>query len=140
MANINPPRPTPTLNISLWITQSLLCVLYIGTAFWKVLTPIPVLAEMIPWVGEHSPALLYTTALADLCGGIGILLPSVMRIRPQLAVWAACGCVALQVSAIVFHALRGEMANTPFNFVLVALAGFVWWGRRAAVAPLRARA
>jgi hypothetical protein len=68
------------------------------------------------------------------------LLPSVVRVRPQLAVWAACGCIALQVNAIVFHMLRGEMANTPFNFVLVALAGFVGWGRREAVALVQARA
>jgi hypothetical protein len=32
-------------------------------------------------------------------------------------------------SAIVFHVLRGEGANTPFNFLLVALALFVAWGR-----------
>jgi hypothetical protein len=33
--------------------------------------------------------------------------------------------------AIVFHFTRGEGANTPFNFVLAALALFVAWGRRS---------
>jgi hypothetical protein len=31
--------------------------------------------------------------------------------------------------AIVFHVQRGEAANTPFNFLLGALAAFVACGR-----------
>jgi hypothetical protein len=30
----------------------------------------------------------------------------------------------------VFHFSRGEGAHTPFNFLLVALSLFVFWGRR----------
>jgi hypothetical protein len=39
--------------------------------------------------------------------------------------------------AIVFHISRGEAADTPFDFVLAALALFVAWGRRkqAPIAP-----
>ncbi|HEY1584215.1 MAG TPA: DoxX family protein [Polyangia bacterium] len=33
--------------------------------------------------------------------------------KPELAILAALGCVALQVSAIVFHLSRREAANTP---------------------------
>jgi hypothetical protein len=43
---------------------------------------------------------------------------------------AALGCALLQLSAVVFHISRGEAANTPFNFLLVALSLFVVWGRR----------
>ena len=71
-------------------------------------------------------------------GGIGVLVPSLTRIRPGLAVTAALGCAALQVSAIAFHVSRGEAANTPFNAVLVALALFVAWGRRSR-APITPR-
>jgi hypothetical protein len=66
-------------------------------------------------------------------------LPALTRIRPGVTVFAALGCAALQVCAIVFHFSRGEAANTPFNFLLVALATFVAWGRRYR-APLQARA
>jgi hypothetical protein len=47
-----------------------------------------------------------------------------------LTVLPALGCAALQVCAIGFHVSRGEAANTPFNFLLVALSIFVYWGRR----------
>ncbi len=120
------------LTIGLWIVQSLLFIVFVGTAVWKVATPLPKLAAMIPWAGQVSPAFLYFTAAADLAGGLGVLLPSATRIKPSLVVAAALGCVALQASAILFDFSRGEAANTPFNFLLVALSLFVAWGRRNA--------
>ena len=118
------------LNIGLWVVQVLLFVTFVGTAAWKVLTPIPKLAAIIPWAGQVSPDFLYMTALVDLAGGLGVLLPTATRIKPRLAALAALGCAALQICAIVFHVSRGEAANTPFNFFLVALSLFVAWGRR----------
>jgi uncharacterized membrane protein YphA (DoxX/SURF4 family) len=125
--------------IGLWIVQSLLALTFVGTGVWKLATPIAALAAKMPWMGQVSPSFLYATAGFDLLGGLGVLLPSVTRIKPGLAVLAALGCVALQASAIVFHVSRGEGANTPFNFLLVALALYVAWGRRLR-APIAARA
>jgi uncharacterized membrane protein YphA (DoxX/SURF4 family) len=127
------------LRVSLWIVQGLLSLIFVGTGLWKLFTPIPELAAMIPWAGQVSPGLLYATAVFDLLGGFGILLPSLTRIKPGLTVLAALGCAALQASAIVFHLSRGEGANTPFNFLLVALSFFVAWGRRSR-APIAPRA
>jgi hypothetical protein len=126
-----------TFRTALWIVQGLLALTFVGAGIWKVATPIPRLAAMIPWAGEVSLGLLYTTALFDILGGLGVVLPSATRIKPGLTVVAALGCVALQVAAIGFHVSRGEAANTPFNFLLVALSLFVAWGRhsRAAIAP-----
>jgi hypothetical protein len=67
--------------------------------------------------------------LVDLIGGIGLVLPALTRIRPGLTVLAAAGCAVLQMCAIAFHWSRGEAANTPFNFFMLAVALFVCWGR-----------
>jgi uncharacterized membrane protein YphA (DoxX/SURF4 family) len=77
---------------------------------------------------RHHGTFLYFTAAADLAGGLGVLLPSLTRIKPGLTVAAALGWIALQACAIVFHFSRGEAANTPFNFLLVGLSLFVAWG------------
>jgi hypothetical protein len=116
-----------------------LALTFVGTGIWKLTTPIPALAAKFPWMGQVSPALLNTTAVFDILGGLGVLLPSATRIQPRLTILAALGCIALQASAIVFHVSRGEAANTPFNFLLVALSSFVAWGRRAK-APIAPRA
>lgn len=133
--------PTETrshrLHIGLWIAQGLVALTFVGAGIWKLVTPIPQLAEMIPWAGDVPPTLLYAVAFLDILGGLGVLLPSLTRIRPELAVVAGVGCLALQLSAIVFHFSRGEAADTPFNFLLVAILGFVVWGRQfgAPIAP-----
>ncbi|MCY1046070.1 DoxX family protein [Corallococcus sp. bb12-1] len=130
--------PSKALPVSLWVVQALLGLVFVGTGFWKLMTPAPQLAAMIPWAGQVPEAFLQATAVIDLCGGLGIVLPSFTRIKPGLTVLAALGCAALQVSAIVFHFSRGEAANTPFNFLLVALSLFVFWGRRYR-APIQPR-
>jgi len=137
MSNAHAESASRPLAVGLWIVQGLLAFTFAGTGVWKLTTPIPQLAAMIPWAGQVSPGLVYATAVFDLLGGLGVFLPSVTRIKPELTVLAALGCAALQVSAIVFHLSRGEGGNTPFNFLLVALSLFVAWGRRskAKIAP-----
>jgi hypothetical protein len=133
------PSAQKGMNLALWIVQSLLSLTFTGTGIWKLATPIPELAAKMPWMGEVSSSFLYTTAVFDILGGVGVLLPAITRIQPKLTVLAALGCVALQASAIVFHVSRGEAAKTPFNLFLVVLSLFVAWGRRSR-APISPRA
>lgn len=131
-------RPARALSLALWTLQILLCLLFVGTAVWKVATPPGELAAMIPWAGDMPRSFVAVTALADLAGGLGVLLPSVTRVAPWLTPVAAGGLAALQASAIVFHLGRGEAADTPFNVVLLVLALVVTWGRGWMV-PIAAR-
>jgi hypothetical protein len=129
--------PSKGLSIALWTAQGLLALTFVGGAIWKLVTPIGDIVAVMPWAGQVSRGFFYATAVFDLLGGFGILLPSLTRIWPRMTLVAALGCVALMVSAIVFHFSRGEAANTPFNFALIGLLLFVFWGRRgrAQVAP-----
>lgn len=124
-------EPSRSLRVSLWVVQALLFLLFAGAGVWKLATPVAELAAKMPWMGQVPRGFLQATGVVDLLGGIGILLPSLTRIQPRWTLLAALGCAALQVCAIVFHVSRGEAANTPFNFVLVGLALFVFWGRRS---------
>ena len=126
-----------TLHIALWIAQSLVALVFIGTGVFKLITPVSTLAGMWPWAGEY-PNLLRLTGVIDLCGGIGIVLPALTRIKPGLTVLAALACAVLLVCASAFHLSRGEGANTPFNIVMLALALFVFWGRRTKI-PINQR-
>lgn len=139
MSNTGAAPSSSALGTGLWIVQGLLGLTFVGGGIWKWVTPIPEQATMIPWAGQVSAALVYTTAVFDLLGGLGIVLPAATRIQPKLTVLAALGCAALQVCAVVFHLSRGEAADTPFNFLLLALALFVAWGRHSK-APIAARA
>jgi hypothetical protein len=123
---------------SLWVAQTLIFLAFGAAGLVKLFTPIPELAAMMPWTGEHSEAFVRVIGIIDLTGGIGILMPALTRIMPSLSVLAALGCSVLQVLAIIFHVSRGEAVVTPLNFVLLALAAFVLWGRgRKAPIPPR---
>jgi DoxX-like family len=136
---IRQQKPSTPLHVALWLAQILLALLYVGTGVFKLATPIATLAALWPWAGAH-PNLLRWTGIIDLAGGIGVVLPALVRIRPGLTVLAALGLAALQAGAIVFHVARGEVANTPFNFFLLALALFIFWGRRKVVITPRRKA
>jgi hypothetical protein len=84
-------RPSSGIHIGLWIVQGLLSLTFAGGGVWKLATPIPELATKMPWMGQVSPSLLYATAVFDILGGLGVLMPSVTRIKPGLTVLAARG-------------------------------------------------
>jgi len=117
------------LKISLWVAQFLGAGLFIMSGFMKFFTPIPELAQMMPWAGEYSETFVRFIGIVDMVGGMGLLLPSLTRIMPRLTVIAAACCVLLQVLAIGFHSMRGEFEVLPLNVVYIGLAIFILWGR-----------
>lgn len=136
MSDVSTPRSagaSTRLNVSLWAAQVVLAVTLAGGGAWKIATPFETVAATFPWAGETGPGLLYASAVFDVLGGLGVLLPSLTRIAPRLTVLAALGVVVLMVSATVFHLARGEAADTPLNIALAAVALVVAWGRHARV-------
>ncbi|MGR4863128.1 DoxX family protein [Caulobacter sp. LARHSG274] len=126
------------IRIALWVAQGLLFVPFVMFGLMKLSKPIADLSMMMPWTGQLPVAFVRFIGAVDVAGGLGVLLPAVTRIRPELGIWAARGIIALQVLAIVFHGSRGEFMMLPLNFVLLTLAIFVLWGRSRKV-PITAR-
>ncbi len=122
-------KPSKVLNISLWIGQVLVAVTLLWAAYVKLVDPVEKVAAMWPWAGEVSPAFLKFTGLVDLAGGLGLLLPALLNIKPRLTPIAAVGVVVLMVCASVFHVVRGEASSIGFNIVFGLIAAFIAWGR-----------
>ena len=131
-------RPAKALNLILWIVQLLMACTLIWAACTKWFMPADKLAAMWPWTGQLSPTLVKLTGLLDFLGGLGLVLPVVLRIQPKLTPVAAICLVLLMVCASVFHVLRGEASSIGFNIVFALLAAFVAWGR-ISKAPIRAK-
>jgi len=110
-----------------------LSVAFCGIGYVKLSFTIAHLAEMWPWTGQVPEIVVRSLGVVDLLGGIGIVLPSLTKIKKHLTVWAAIGCTALLASAICFHLLRGEAKAVPFNALLLMIALFILWGRRRAL-------
>jgi hypothetical protein len=131
-------NPSKGLNIGLWAAQGFLALMFIMPAFMKMFQSIETLSGMLPWAGQVSPAVVRGLGFIDLLGGLGIILPSILRTQPRLTVLASIGGILLMVSAIIFHLSRGEGNVIGFNILLVALLAFVAWGR-STKAPIYAK-
>lgn len=119
-------KTSKTLNIILWLTQGLLAALFLWNGFTKIFTPenFP-----FPWLKENM-SLGLITGIVDILGGIGIVLPTLLRIQPKLTIFAAYGMILLMIAGSIFHIARGEANAIGFNFFVALLAGFVAWGRQ----------
>ena len=122
------------LNIGLWVVQVLLAILFLMAGITKLTSPVENLPY--PWMKEVPELMVRLLGIVEILGGIGIFLPSMLRIKPQLAIFATLGMIFLMISAIIFHVMRGESAVIGFNFIVIALAGFVYWGRSKKVVIL----
>lgn len=131
-------RPSRTLHIILWVLQVLLAAAFLMFGLMKLTTPIAQLAGSLPWVTDVPAGLVRVIGLAEVVGALGLILPSVTRIRPNLTPLAALGLVAVMVLASIFHVTRGEAMMLPMNLVLAVLAGVIAWGRTRK-APIAAR-
>ena len=126
------------INISLWIAQGLLAAMFIMAGAMKATQPLEALAESLPWVTTTQLALVRFIGISELLGGIGLLLPSILRIKPSLTVWAAVGLAVVMVLAAGFHASRGEFSAIGANAMFMAIAVFIAWGR-SKKAPIAAK-
>lgn len=114
------------MNIILWIAQGILASILIWAAYMKLFKP-----EELPflWTKENAD-LVPITGVVDLIGGLGIVLPALLRIQPKLTILAAYGIVVLMITASVFHISRGEMKDIGFNIFMLLIAIFIAWGRQ----------
>lgn len=117
------------MHLSLWVAQVLLAAMFLMAGFMKVSTPIEKLATMLPWATTVPVELVRFIGLSELFGGLGLLLPSLLRIKPTLTVWAALGLATIMLLAIPFHISRGETTVIGMNAVLMLIAIFIAWGR-----------
>lgn len=117
------------LNISLWAAQILLAAMFLMSGVMKSTQPIEQLSAMMPWTADAPLALVRFIGISQLLGAIGLILPSLLRIKPQLTPLAALGLVIIMLLAAILHIAKGEFSAIGINIILGAVAGFITWGR-----------
>lgn len=134
----NQQKSLKAFHIGLWITQVLLGTGLIFGGAMKLFQPIEKLAALWPWAGQAPSALVRFTGTLDLLGAIGMILPSLLGVRPKLTPIAAVCIFVLMVCASIFHVVRGEASSIGVNIFFAILAVFVAWGR-VRKAPIAAK-
>jgi uncharacterized membrane protein YphA (DoxX/SURF4 family) len=117
------------MNIALWIVQVLLAAAFLLAGAMKAFRPIDSLAPNMGWVKVVTPLLVRLIGVAELLGGIGLLVPALTGIDPWLTPLAAAALALVMVLALIFHIARGEMNRLAPSGILGILAAFAAYGR-----------
>ena len=119
--------------VLLWSVQGLLAALFLFAGGMKLVMPI----EMMKGPVELPGLFLRFIGVAEVLGGLGLILPGLLRIRTGLTPLAAAGLVVIMLGATVVGAMIGPVVMALIPLVVAVLAAFVAYGRWR-VAPLRA--
>jgi uncharacterized membrane protein YphA (DoxX/SURF4 family) len=112
---------------ALWIVQGLLALLFVFGGVTKLILPIEEMTRQMPV--PLPGAFLRFIGVAELLGGIGLILPGLLRIRPGLTPLAAAGLVIIMIGATVVTLVGGDVLPASMPFVVGLLAAFVAYGR-----------
>jgi hypothetical protein len=118
------------MNRALWIIQGLLAALFLFAGGTKLVLPIEEMTKDIAMPG----AFLRFIGVAEVLGGLGLILPGLTGIRPELTPLAAIGLTIIMVGAVVTSIVTGGLATALIPLVVGALLVFVAYGRTR-VAP-----
>jgi uncharacterized membrane protein len=115
-------------NRALWIAQGLLAVFFVFVGVSKVMTSDDVLATLFPL----PAAFIRFIGICEVLGGLGLVLPLALKIRPELTSLAAAGLTIIMVGAAgtTFAVGGGAMAVMPL--LLGVVTALITYNRRPA--------
>jgi uncharacterized membrane protein YphA (DoxX/SURF4 family) len=115
------------MNILLWILQALLGLLFMFSGVTKFLMSVEQMNEQAPVV---LPGIfLHFIGVCELLGGIGLILPAALRIKPMLTPLAAAGLAIITAGATVITLMGPMKAMAAIPLVTCLLCIVIAWGR-----------
>jgi uncharacterized membrane protein YphA (DoxX/SURF4 family) len=114
------------MNKLLWTLQVVLALVFLAHGFLFLVPPPEIAAQMNLFLPRWFQLSL---GVAEVLAAIGLTVPGITRIQPQLISAAAVGVLMVTVSATVLHLTRGEYSSAATTVVLTLIAGFVLRGR-----------
>jgi hypothetical protein len=121
------------MNRLLWVVQALLALLFLFAGGTKLSMSAAELTAQTPM----SAGFLRFIGVMEILGGLGLVLPGMLRIRTALTPLAAVGLSIIMIGAVVITIQTMGPALAALPFVTGALALFVAYGRWR-LAPLGA--
>ena len=116
-------------NIALWVIQGLLAALFLFSGTMKWIMPIQEMTKQV-----HLPGwFLHFIGVAEILGGIGLVLPWAFGIRRYLTVIAAYCLIVIMVGATVITLKIGGGAQALLPAITGVLLAVVAYGRRSAL-------
>ena len=114
------------MNVALWIVQGLLAALFLFAGVMKFVMPVEEMTKQMPGMPGWF---LHFIGVAEVLGGLGLVLPGLFRIGTGLTPLAAAGLAIIMIGATVIGAMIGPVAGALLPLIAGVLAAFVAYGR-----------
>src|SRR5579859_1363177 len=116
-------------SIILWTIQVVLALMFLFVGGIKLILPIQLLLAQMPM---PLPGLFVRfIGLAEVAGGLGLILPGLTRIRPMLTPLAALGLVLDMIGATAYNLISGQIGAAVTTVVLGLICLAIAYGRRS---------
>lgn len=125
-------------NRALWVVQWIWGLYFIAIGVLHFVVP-DGLPDLMSWMYELSDSVHYVVGAAEILGGLGLILPGLTGIRPELTTYAAIGLTTIMIAAAIWHLSRGETRSIATDAVNTLAMVYVVYGRTR-LAPLSGQA
>jgi len=128
-------RSTRRISTLLWTAQTLLALIFLFAGSMKLVLPLAALQGPVAFPGTF----LRFIGICETLGAVGLILPGLLRVRPELTAYAAAGLVIIMIGATVTTVIGGLVTPSVISTVVGIIAAAIAYGR-GKVAPFTARA
>jgi len=115
-----------TKNRTLWMIQALLALLFLFAGGAKLVMPVAELTKQTPML---SGSFLRFVGVCEVLGGLGLILPGLLRMHQWLTPLAAACLVVIMIGATTVTLMIGGGVTALFPLVTGLLAAFVAYER-----------
>ena len=123
------------MTVALWVVQGLLALVFLFSGASKLVMSIEEMTKDVALPG----AFLRFLGVAEMAGGVGLVLPGLLGILPGLTPLAAACLVIIMIGATVITATTMGVGMALIPLAVGLLAAFVAYGRWR-LTPLAERA
>ena len=118
------------MNIVLWILQVLLALLFLFAGGTKLVMSAEALTQPTTPNQVMLPVMfLRFIGVCEFLGGLGLVLPGLLKTRQYLTPLAALGLAIIMIGAVVFTVVGGAISIALVNLVIVLLLLFIAYAR-----------
>src|SRR6476660_4882421 len=118
------------MNMVLWIIQILLALLFLFSGGMKLVIPADQLqAQAPPTMIHFSNLFMKFIGVCEVLGGLGLVLPGLLRIGKNLTALAAVGLTIIMIGAVVVSVMGMGIGAGVIPFITGLLCAFVAYER-----------